>query len=239
LRAQAAWTSTLAGKGSGQRCGRKRAPAKPAPCRPERWRSPGRRPPYLYMPPAKPVDWPPPWGAPCRPARPCNRVARQPAPRARPGGPGHLASPRPVLHETLLPHRRPWRPARSEVCWQDRGGETWHRRVGHRWAAASWPGRPARAPPRWPARAGPPRAAAGGPLRPRAGQRGRTAGQPAPGCRRPAPALRPRRRATRPPRSEQSGLAARGRPGCATAGLAAASSWGTRTTRRAGRRPGR
>src|SRR5215218_4256820 len=51
----------------------------PVPCRPERWRSPGRRPPCL--PPAKPVDWTPPWGAPCRPARPCDRAARTSTPR--------------------------------------------------------------------------------------------------------------------------------------------------------------
>ena len=36
---------------------------------------------------AKPVRSTSAWGAPCGPARPCKRVARQPAARARPGGP--------------------------------------------------------------------------------------------------------------------------------------------------------
>jgi hypothetical protein len=47
------------------------APAQPAPCRPQLWRSPGRR--HLDRAPAKPVRSTAAWGAPCGPARPCNR----------------------------------------------------------------------------------------------------------------------------------------------------------------------
>jgi hypothetical protein len=57
------------------------APAQPAHRRPQLWRSPGRR--HLDEQPAKPVRSTSAWGGPCGPARPCNRVARQPAARAR------------------------------------------------------------------------------------------------------------------------------------------------------------
>ena len=104
--------------------GPNRAPAKPAPCRPERWRSPGRRH-LICLRRSRSTGRRP--GVPLPASATMQPCGSPPAPRARAGGPGHLASRKAGCGRVPLPTAGPGAPAEAMLVGKTGGGETSHR----------------------------------------------------------------------------------------------------------------